>query len=837
MTRKKWIIIAVWGWLAAATLAAQPLCQVVKYDEEDGVPSSHVAQLLQDEQGFMWFATWNGLCRYDGYEFKTFKPQVGDGCHMTTDRIRNITLLPTGDIQCQVDYEYFLFERKTYRFRDLTETERQQAEEQAQKNLQSRSLQRKPFVWTDQHQTRWTLEGNGRLSYEGRTTGQQVEYPLPTDFHTLTFAMADKQGNLWALDYGNIYKLTTDVQRSQRLPIEPQAEVKCLFNDSQGRYWVATKGDEVLRIYSRSNDELIGYLGADGRIHQRYTRLGAAVYCMYETKDGTLWLGTKPQGLFRLQPTGGNTYKIVHFTDIPHRDIYHITEDRWGRLWVATLGGGIFYTEEKTAEKPHFIVPPHYPKDDAQRARYLLLTEDDVMMVATGGGLLTAKLERNAEKMRFQRHQREPNRKESLSCSATMDVVQDRLGRYFVSTESGGVNEIMNSNLLDSVLTFHHLREHFHVQPNDIVLSLTATPDNGLIAVGSHLITLTDKAMKGRVLDARYFNGDYRFSEAHPLALGNGRWLFGLTNGAFTTTIEQMLRQTLTPRLVLTYLEVRGEQKEERGLWNAESLDTLTLQPDERTMTIHFAALDYQAPARISYAFRLTETAADSTAWNYIGHNRSATLLDLEPGTYLLEVRSTNADGEWTDNSRWLTIIVKPTFWEAWYGQLLIVVLIVGTLAAIACTLLYIRRIKRQQRETLEKYLALIEARSERQEAREDTESQDKPVTSELDPMLQRVMQFVEENIGNSDAGVGEMALAAAVSRSGLQRKLKQAMGVTPQELMKEARIKRAIQLLRETDKTISEVAYACGFSDPKYFSRSFKQSTGQSPSELRIDN
>ena len=99
---------------------------------------------------------------------------------------------------------------------------------------------------------------------------------------------------------------------------------------------------------------------------------------------------------------------------------------------------------------------------------------------------------------------------------------------------------------------------------------------------------------------------------------------------------------------------------------------------------------------------------------------------------------------------------------------------------------------------------------------------------------MERVMQFVEENIGNSDAGVGDMAQAAAVSRSGLQRKLKQAMGITPLDLMREARINRACQLLTQTDKNISDIAYACGFTDPKYFSRSFRQSTGLSPTEYR---
>jgi hypothetical protein len=54
---KQRIIISIFSWLAAWTLTAQPLCRVVAYDEEDGVPSGHITQLLQDDKGFMWFAT------------------------------------------------------------------------------------------------------------------------------------------------------------------------------------------------------------------------------------------------------------------------------------------------------------------------------------------------------------------------------------------------------------------------------------------------------------------------------------------------------------------------------------------------------------------------------------------------------------------------------------------------------------------------------------------------------------------------------------------------------------------------------------------------------------
>jgi transcriptional regulator GlxA family with amidase domain len=177
-------------------------------------------------------------------------------------------------------------------------------------------------------------------------------------------------------------------------------------------------------------------------------------------------------------------------------------------------------------------------------------------------------------------------------------------------------------------------------------------------------------------------------------------------------------------------------------------------------------------------------------------------------------------------NQRTLTIVVTPTFWESAWGRLLIVLFILIAVASVTYTIWYIRRIRREQHETLEKYLALIKLTV--------PSTSTASASSELDPMLKRVMQFVEDHISNSDVNVGDMALAAATSRSGLQRKLKQAMGMTPQDLMREARIKRACQLLRQTEKTVSEVAYACGFTDPKYFSRIFKQSIGQAPTEYR---
>ena len=559
---------------------------------------------------------------------------------------------------------------------------------------------------------------------------------------------------------------------------------------------------------------------------------------MYQSADGTLWLGTKPDGLFRLKETGAGVFKIDHFNDTSCQNVYHIAADGYGRLWLATLGGGVCCIDQPASAAPRFVVPSAYPKDVAQRVRYLLFAQNGrVLMAATTDGLVVAKVEQDIEKMRFHRHFRESDRAESLSSSATMDIISDSKGRYYISTESGGVNLIESDDLLSEQLTFsHHPSPNTQHPSSDVVLSLTPLPQGTTMVVSSHLVTLVDSTGHYRQLDARYFNGDYRFSDAHPLPLPGDRWLFGLTDGAFITSVQQMYRQAWQPPIVLTGISIQGGN----DLRTIAHADSLVLQSDERSFTIRFAALDMNASERISYAFRLLP----NEQWQYVGHDRSATLLNLQPGSYQLEVRSTATDGQWLDNVRKLTIVVRPTFWEAWYGQLLLVLLILCTVAAIAYTYLYIKRIKRQHKETLEAYLALLgkpnTIASQREGSIEVAQypspntHHPTPNTRELDPVLKRVMLLLEENLSDADIGVGDMAAAAATSRSGLQRKLKQAMGITPQDLLREARIKHACQLLRTTDRSIAEVAYGCGFTDPKYFSRSFRQSIGMSPSEYK---
>ena len=97
-----------------------------------------------------------------------------------------------------------------------------------------------------------------------------------------------------------------------------------------------------------------------------------------------------------------------------------------------------------------------------------------------------------------------------------------------------------------------------------------------------------------------------------------------------------------------------------------------------------------------------------------------------------------------------------------------------------------------------------------------------------------RFKDVVEARLANSDLSVDDLAAAMNLSRVQLYRKVKAISGSSPIELLRTARLNRGYQLLLQTNKTISEIAYEIGFTAPSYFTRCFKNEFGISPSDLQ---
>ena len=102
------------------------------------------------------------------------------------------------------------------------------------------------------------------------------------------------------------------------------------------------------------------------------------------------------------------------------------------------------------------------------------------------------------------------------------------------------------------------------------------------------------------------------------------------------------------------------------------------------------------------------------------------------------------------------------------------------------------------------------------------------------DRTMLRVFRFVVENAGNPELKIDDISNEIGMSRSVLYNKVKATTGMTPVDFVRHIRIKKACEILRNTDDTLTSIAFAVGFTDPKYFSKVFKKETGIVPTEYR---
>jgi AraC-like DNA-binding protein len=96
--------------------------------------------------------------------------------------------------------------------------------------------------------------------------------------------------------------------------------------------------------------------------------------------------------------------------------------------------------------------------------------------------------------------------------------------------------------------------------------------------------------------------------------------------------------------------------------------------------------------------------------------------------------------------------------------------------------------------------------------------------------LLDRIMECVNKNLNNSDLNVDMIADQAGISRVHLHRKMKELTGQTPHDFIRNLRLKKAAQLLTIQGMNVTEVMYACGFSNAASFSTLFKKVYGMSP-------
>ena len=656
---------------SSALRAEEPLCVVRHLGEIDGLNLRHANQILQDSTGFIWISAWNGLFRYDGQNFVAFKPQPGDGYESTGEIIR--TMWNIGNrIYCRMDEGNAVFDTEKCIFRDVTPEEAEFIPESPDHFFQSHPVHvGESIVHTDLFGQQWRIAETGEIHYIDATEWKPYRYRLSSP--SLLCWMVDRQGNLWFLGSDDsVWKMSFVVRPFKRIDVAGRSPVQAITADSRGRIWISQATERKVTVTDTHFNRL-GSLAPDGNIRWEDQTFGAEVNCIFHASDSVVWLGCKEQGLCRIIYRSDGTARAIRLDSLPGKMVNDIKADEAGRLWVATGGAGILCIPNPTDRNPRVL---SMGRGLGRRVAGGLRVRDiqifhNMLFAATYSGLLIAELPKeNPDKWEWRLHGRDSRRENSLSSNVTTDVEYDGYNTLYVGTESSGINVLdIRQNLLSDTLSFTHIG-HEEGLGSDAAISLHYEDIYLYVTGATTLMRYNAMAREFSNYDSRFFHESLIFSGAHPLRMGD-KWVFGLEDGMMTVSTGALNEYQYVPSIVWSSVSLAGGDEPDYAV---NGLQQLELTPDNRTFTLRFAALDLVNPRAIDYSFRFV---GDKNRWMYLHGNNSITMLDMRPGTYYLEVHSTNTTGVWVPNARMLRIVVPEKFNETALANVLFLIFII----------------------------------------------------------------------------------------------------------------------------------------------------------------
>lgn len=448
---------------------------------EQGLSQSVVNCIFQDQIGFLWLGTQDGLNRYDGYGLKVYHDD-GEAGSLADDWILTIAQDPSGDLWIGTEGGLARWRRGSDTFTSYRH------DPEVPETI---SGNRVVTIARDRHGAFWIGTLGSGLNRFDPSTGifrrfrHQPSDPASLAHDQVGVVYEDREGNLWVGTEGGLSRF--DAAREgfvhfRHDPADPESlsddGVRAILEDRDGNLWVGTheglnrfdrrsgvferflhdpeRSDSLSQNWVRSlledRDGRL-WIGTDGGLNllqegRRFARYSLStsgdspgsdqVVDLYEDKSGLLWMGTIGGGARKWNP---GTWSFPHFWSeegSASQAVFSISEDRGGALWIGTFGGGLERLErEAEGRRTRFV---HDPRDASSlsddRVTALLHDREGVLWVGTVAGGLN----RFDGSRGFEHFRHDPQNAESLSADAVTVLFEDHLGKLWVGTYGGGLN-------------------------------------------------------------------------------------------------------------------------------------------------------------------------------------------------------------------------------------------------------------------------------------------------------------------------------------------------------------------------------------------------------------
>jgi ligand-binding sensor domain-containing protein/signal transduction histidine kinase len=497
--------------------------------EETGLSQSSVHCILQDQEGFMWFGTEDGLNRYDGYQFKVFRPDPGKPDYISDRWITAIFQDSKGFIwvgtrlgglnRYDPENEQFNnYMHETNNPRSISsnyvtaiyEDNRRQLWIGTEEGLDQYSPSADGFehynlgtgtasgdvsynitaIFEDSLDNIWVGSSHAGLNRYDRNLGKFFTYPGDSEkgsWLNSNNIRAIQQGPgiyLWvATDEGlNLFDPTNGIATHyQHSPDDPDSlisnNIRSLYSDRSGNLWVGT------------NLGLDRFISSSGKFihHTHNAQINSSlsndvITAIYESRDNVMWVGTFGGGLNKYYRGQDRFAYYLHKpgdpTSLSGNIIFKIHLDANNTAWLSIYGEGVDRLDTQTGVATHIQNDPMNPDSLMSNEVWAVYTDrKGVLWVGTSVGLDR----RDPDSEVFIHYQHQKNEKSSLIGSPVYDLLGDREGNLWIGTEFGLEYYDRSSN---SFIHYqHNTQEPSSLSGNEIVTLYL--DGNGILWAGS----------------------------------------------------------------------------------------------------------------------------------------------------------------------------------------------------------------------------------------------------------------------------------------------------------------------------------------------------------------
>lgn len=497
-------------------------------------------------------------------------------------------------------------------------------------------------LFEDENKILWIGTFSTGLNKFNRTSERFGTLILPnkqnSENHSVSSLLEDKTGNLWiGTKSGDIFKVSnrfssrtiyTNYTTEKNLKIYfSQLEIKTLLEDKNGKIWVGSFGSGIYLIDPITNRV--------ERITQDRNNLNSLsndfVHSIIQARDGSIWIGTGAGGLNKYDPEKKIFTRYIYDANnkntISSNEISAVCEDPQGLIWAGTTTKGLNRINPATNEVETFRhIAGDVTSISSNRINCLFIDKKENLWIGTFGGGLNKWIR---EKNSFEHF----TSKDGLPSNIVNSIVEDRFGNLWISTDKGLSLFRVNEK------TFKNYDVDDGLQGNEFLQSsgISSTADG--------------KIYFGGVNGLNFFDPQKLYEKSKPAKV--------------TFTDFKIFNKSVIPG------------KDSPLKTNILYAKEIQLSHDQNFFTIEFAALDFTNPDKTQYAYKLE---GFNDEWITAGKQRFATFTNLDPGEYLLRVKSTNSDGDWNEDGITLKVTILPPWWQTWWAYLLYTIFIVSIL-------------------------------------------------------------------------------------------------------------------------------------------------------------